>query len=426
MDLCVEDRLTLLRQIGATTRWFDTREKTLAKDKGCNMSVIETIRQEHARLTGIRREIHAHPELAFAEHRTSELVAGHLESLGIEVHRGIGRTGVVGVVRHGRGLRAIGLRADMDALPIQERNAFAHRSCHRGRMHACGHDGHTTMLLAAAEVLARERNFDGTVYLIFQPAEEGEAGARAMIEDGLFERFPLESIFGMHNWPGMPAGRFAVHAGPAMASADRFDIVVLGSGAHAAMPHLGNDPVVAAAALVQAMQTITSRTLDPLDAAVVSTTMFHAGEAYNVIPDRAKLSGTVRAFSTTVQTRIEARLEALCRGIGAAHDVQVDMTYRRGYPPTVNTAGEAALCARVARDLAGAENVSLDERPSMGAEDFAFFLERKPGCYVWIGNGPGEGGCTLHNPHYDFNDEIIPVGAAYWVRLVETLLGTTD
>jgi amidohydrolase len=390
------------------------------------MSVIESIRREHARLAGIRRDIHAHPELAFKEHRTAELVAGHLEALGIEVHRGIGRTGVVGVVRGGRSLRAIGLRADMDALPMQERNTFAHQSQHSGCMHACGHDGHTTMLLGAAEVLARERNFDGTVYLVFQPAEEGEAGARAMLEDGLFERFPMESIYGMHNWPGMPAGRFAVHTGPAMASADRFDIEVLGNGAHAAMPHQGNDPIVAAAALVQAIQTITSRTLDPLDAAVVSTTLFHAGEAYNVIPDRASLSGTVRAFSATVQSRIEARLAALCRGIGDAHEVRIDMTYRRGYPPTINTPEEAALCARVAAGLVGAEQVELDARPSMGAEDFAFFLERKPGCYVWIGNGPGEGGCTLHNPHYDFNDDIIPVGAAYWVRLVETHLGRPD
>lgn len=386
------------------------------------MSSIQVIRESQTRLTAIRRDIHSWPELAFAEHRTAELVANHLESLGIEVHRCVGRTGVVGVVRAGRGLRAIGLRADMDALPMQEHNTFAHQSRHEGCMHACGHDGHTTMLLAAAEVLAKRREFDGTVYLVFQPAEEGEAGAQAMIDDGLFERFPMEAIFGMHNWPGMPAGQFAVHDGPVMASADRFDIEVLGQGAHAAMPHLGNDPIVAAAALVQSLQTITSRTLDPLDAAVVSTTLFHAGEAYNAIPDRARLSGTVRAFDANVQNRIEQRLCELCDGVASAYGVSIDMKYRRGYPPTVNSSDEAALCAEVATALVGAEHVTTNARPTMGAEDFAFFLQHKPGCYVWIGNGPGEGGCMLHNPKYDFNDDIIPVGGAYWVELVKRIL----
>lgn len=386
------------------------------------MSAIEAVRSRQPELTRLRRDIHAHPELAFAEHRTAEVVAQHLLALGIEVHRNIGQTGVVGVVRGGSGERAIGLRADMDALPMQERNTFEHHSRHPGCMHACGHDGHTTMLLAAAEVLAARRAFDGTVYLVFQPAEEGEGGARAMIEDGLFERFPMESIYGMHNWPGMAPGLFAVHAGPAMASADRFDIQVLGHGAHAAMPHLGTDPVVAAAALVQAIQTITSRTLDPLDAAVVSTTMFHAGEAYNVIPDRATLSGTVRAFSEAVAARIESRLRKLCAGVATAFGVEVSCEYRRGYPPTVNTLAEAEVCAAVATSLVGEQQVSRDARPSMGAEDFAFFLQHKPGCYVWIGNGAGEGGCMLHNPRYDFNDEIIPIGAAYWVELVRKLL----
>ncbi|MFN3986584.1 MAG: M20 aminoacylase family protein [Rhodocyclaceae bacterium] len=385
---------------------------------------LHALSARKAALTGIRRDIHAHPELAFEEHRTAELVASHLAALGLEVHCGIGRTGVVGVVRgKGKSLRAIGLRADMDALPMQERNDFEHHSRHAGRMHACGHDGHTTMLLGAAQVLAERRDFDGTVYLVFQPAEEGEAGARAMMEDGLFERFPMESIFGMHNWPGLEPGRFAVHTGPAMASADRFDIEVLGHGAHAAMPHLGTDPVVAAAALVQAIQTITSRSLDPLDAAVVSTTMFNAGEAYNVIPDRARLAGTVRAFSTAVQMRVEQRLRELCAGIAAAFGVEVSFEYRRGYPPTVNTAAEAALCAEVAGTLVGPEQVVRDMRPSMGAEDFAFFLQQKPGCYVWIGNGAGEGGCMLHNPRYDFNDDILPLGAAYWVGLVHRVLG---
>jgi amidohydrolase len=386
------------------------------------MDLIDTLRTRQLHLAAIRRDIHAHPELAFEEHRTAELVATRLEALGIETHRGLGRTGVVGVIRSGDSPRAIGLRADMDALPITERNDFPHHSRYPGRMHACGHDGHTTMLLGAAEWLARERNFDGTVYLLFQPAEEGEGGAREMIEDGLFERFPMESVFGMHNWPGLPAGHFAIHDGPVMACADRFDIEIRGHGAHAAMPHLGVDPVVAGAALVQALQTISSRTIDPLDAVVVSITQFHAGEAYNVIPDRAQLCGTVRAFRPDVEDRVEEAMQRICAGVGAAFNAQVGFEYRRGYPPTINASAEAALCARVATEVAGAAGVETAARPSMGAEDFAFFLRERPGAYVWIGNGPGEGGCTLHNPHYDFNDAILPAGVAYWVRLAETIL----
>ena len=387
------------------------------------MSLIESVRPLKDKLTAIRRDIHAHPELAFAEHRTAALVARQLEALGIETHRGIGGTGVVGVVRGRRGLRAIGLRADMDALPITERNDFAHKSTVAGCMHACGHDGHTTMLLGAAEALAARRDFDGTVYLIFQPAEEGEGGAPAMIADGLFERFPMEAVFGMHNWPGMEAGSFAIHAGPVMASADRFDIRFTGVGAHAAMPHLGVDPVVAGAAFVQAAQTLVSRVLDPIDAGVVSVTQFHAGEAYNVIPDRAELCGTVRTFSAEVRDRLERGLRQVAEGIAQSHGVQVDFEFRRGYPPTINTAAEAALCAEAARAVAGAERVFTDRRPSMGAEDFAYFLQEKPGAYVWIGNGPGEGGCMLHNPNYDFNDEVLPAGVAYWCALVQRLLG---
>lgn len=377
---------------------------------------------EHLHLKTIRRDIHAHPELAFAEHRTAAIVVRELQAAGIEVHEGIGGTGVVGVIRGGRGMRAIGLRADMDALSITERNTFAHRSRHEGCMHACGHDGHTTMLLGAAQALAANRDFDGVVYVIFQPAEEGEGGGRVMIEDGLFERFPMEAVFGMHNWPGIPAGQFAVHTGPVMASADRFDIRIMGTGAHAAMPHLGADPVTAGAALVQSVQTIVSRTLDPADAAVVSVTQFHAGEAYNVIPDRAELCGTVRAFSEAVQSRIEQRLRELCEGTAVAHGVRIEIEYRRGYPPTINTTDEAQLCAETAASLVGIENVDTAARPSMGAEDFAYFLQRKPGAYVWIGNGPGEGGCMLHNPGYDFNDDILPLGVAYWVELVKRIL----
>ena len=379
------------------------------------MQLLEAVKTEHAALTLLRRDIHAHPELAFNEHRTAELVASRLEAAGIETHRGIGRTGVVGVIRNGSSSRSIGLRADMDALPMQERNDFAHQSRHAGCMHACGHDGHTTMLLGAAEHLARQRNFDGTVVLIFQPAEEGGGGGREMLEDGLLERFPIDSVYGMHNWPGLPAGHFSVRSGAVMASTDRFDIEIMGQGAHAAMPHLGVDPVSAAAALVQALQTVVSRNVDPLEAAVLSVTKLHAGEAHNVIPDRANLAGTVRA-------QVESAMQRVCAGVGAALGVQVTLEYRQEYPVTVNTASEAALCAEVAATVAGAAAVRTDLKPSMGAEDFAYFLQQRPGAYVWLGNGPGEGGCMLHNPHYDFNDEVIPVGVTYWVRLVEHLL----
>ncbi|MFV0662449.1 M20 aminoacylase family protein [Denitromonas sp.] len=389
------------------------------------MKILDAVKQQHAALTTLRRDIHAHPELAFDEHRTAALVADRLEAAGIETHRGIGRTGVVGVIRAGTSKRAIGLRADMDALPMQERNTFPHHSKHPGRMHACGHDGHTTMLLGAAEHLARHPDFDGTVVFIFQPAEEGDGGGREMVEDGLFERFPMDAVFGLHNWPGLPAGSFAVHAGPVMASADRFDIEVLGHGAHAAMPHLGVDPVVAGSALVQALQTVVTRTLDPLDPAVLSVTQFHAGEAYNVIPDRARITGTVRAFSTEVQAQIEAAMQRICQGIGTAYNVNVRFNYMRGYPATINTPAEATVCAEVARALVGEGGVRTDVKPSMGAEDFAYFLHEKPGCYVWLGNGPGEGGCTLHNPNYDFNDAVIPTGVTYWVNLAQRLLAAS-
>lgn len=386
------------------------------------MQIIDDIRARHSELSRIRRDIHAHPELAFDEHRTGEIVARHLESLGIETHRGIGKTGVVGIIRAGTGSRSIALRADMDALPITERNTFDHRSQHAGRMHACGHDGHTTMLLGAAEHLAKHRNFDGTVVLIFQPAEEGEGGAPAMLADGLLDRFPFEMVFGMHNWPGLPVGSFGVFTGPVMASSDQWEIDIHGRGAHAAMPQQGLDPIVAGAALVQSMQHLITRTRDPLEPAVVSVTQFHAGEAYNAIPDRASLMGTVRALSHLERDRLEAAIGRVADGIAAAHGVHVDYRYRRGYPPTVNAEAPTALCARAAAATVGDAGVLSKLRPSMGAEDFAFFAQQRPGCYVWIGNGPGEGGCTLHNPHYDFNDDALPIGASYWVKLVETAL----
>jgi amidohydrolase len=339
------------------------------------LPALPSLQARRERLVAIRHDIHAHPELAYEERRTSDIVAAFLGARGIEVHRGLAGTGVVGVLRNGASPGAIGLRADMDALPVREQNSFPHRSTHEGKMHACGHDGHTAMLLGAAEQLAAERAFDGSVVFIFQPAEETDGGARLMIEQGLFARFPVDAVYGMHNWPGLPAGQFSVHAGPVMACADQFDILVRGHGAHAAMPHQGRDPLVAGAALVQALQSVVSRSLDPLDAAVLSVTQFFAGgDAYNVIPAEARIAGTVRAFRPEVEDVIEATMERLCAGIAAAYGVQANLDYRRGYPPTVNSRAEAEVCAEVLGDLVGAESVRTGDNPSMGAEDFAFML----------------------------------------------------
>lgn len=400
------------------------------------MNTLDTARRARAAMQALRRKLHAHPELAFAETRTANLLAEALAAAGIEVHRGLAGTGLVGVIHSGTSSRAIGLRADMDALPITETNDFAHCSTLPGHMHACGHDGHMAMLFGAAKMLAETRDFDGTVYLIFQPAEEGSGGALSMIEEGLFARFPMESIYGMHNWPGLPAGHFAVHAGPVMAGTDRFDIHIQGVGGHAAMPHLTADPVLAGAALVQAVQSVVARAIDPLDAAVVSVTCFHAGDVYNVLPGRAELSGTLRSLSEEVRQKALARLRELCAGVATAFGVKIDFAPRPdAYPPTINTAAEAALCVDAAVMVVGREHVRTDARPSMGAEDFAYYLRHKPGAYVWIGNGltgdasPNLAGCDraggagLHNPAYDFNDDILPVGAAYWVELVRRVLG---
>ena len=381
-------------------------------------------------LTALRRDLHAHPELAFKETRSAEKIAHALRSYGLEVHQGLAQTGVVGILRKNgeqasRAIGAIGLRADMDALPLDEKNSFAHASQHAGKMHACGHDGHTAMLLGAARYLAENQaqlDFAGTVYFIFQPAEESEGGARLMIEDGLFRLFPMDAVFGLHNWPGLPLGQIAVHRGPVMACADRFDIEIKGHGAHAAVPHQGIDPVLAGAALVQALQSVVARNVDPQDAAVLSLTQFHAGDAYNVIPDVAKIGGTVRAFRPEIRAQVEDAMQRICAGVGAAFGANVHFEYRRGYPPTINSVAEAEFCMKVAAEVCGETKVSIDPKPSMGAEDFSYFLQEKPGCYVWLGNGPGEGGCTLHNPHYDFNDEAIPFGVAYWVRLVQRWL----
>ncbi|MGQ9724462.1 MAG: M20 aminoacylase family protein [Tepidimonas sp.] len=403
------------------------------------MKLIEPIVAQAAAIAAIRRDLHAHPELCFEEVRTAERVASLLSEWGIEVHRGLGKTGVVGVV-HGRdgGVcgRAVGLRADMDALPMTELNTFDHASRHPGRMHACGHDGHTAMLLAAAQHLAQHRDFDGTVYLIFQPAEEGGGGARAMIADGLFERFPMQAVFGMHNWPGLAVGRFAVSPGPVMASSNEFAITIRGKGGHAALPHHTVDPVPVACQLVQAFQTILTRNLRPVEPGVISVTMIHAGEATNVIPDHCHIQGTVRTFSTEALDLIETRMRELSEQLCSAFGAQVEFRFRRNYPPTVNSAAEAAFAAAVMREIVGEGGVQAQE-PTLGAEDFAYMLQTKPGAYVFIGNGDGthrasygpghdEGPCTLHNPRYDFNDAIIPLGATFWVLLAKRWLARTD
>ena len=396
------------------------------------MNVIDSIVTQAVGIAAVRRDIHAHPELCFQEVRTADVVAAKLTEWGIPIHRGMGVTGVVGIV-HGRdggaSGRGIGLRADIDALPMQEFNTFAHASSYPGKMHACGHDGHTAMLLAAAQHFAKHRNFDGTVYLIFQPAEEGGGGARVMIEEGLFEQFPMEAVYGMHNWPGMPVGQFAVSSGPVMASSNEFKITIRGKGGHAALPHTGTDPVPLACGMVQAFQTIISRNKKPVDAGVISVTMIHAGEATNVVPDSVELQGTVRTFTTEVTDLIEKRMRQIAEHHCAAHDATCEFEFVRNYPPTVNSAPEAEFARKVMAGIVGEANVLVQE-PTMGAEDFAFMLQAKPGAYCFIANGDGAhremghggGPCTLHNPSYDFNDDLIPLGATYWVKLAEEWL----
>jgi len=393
------------------------------------MKVIDSLVTQAAGIAALRRDIHAHPELCFEEVRTADLVAAKLTEWGIPVHRGLGKTGVVGIVKKGSSARALGLRADMDALPMQEFNTFAHTSRHAGKMHACGHDGHTAMLLAAAQHLAAHRNFDGTVYLIFQPAEEGGGGAREMITDGLFDKFPMEAVFGMHNWPGAPVGTFSLSPGPVMASSNEFKITVRGKGSHAALPHNGIDPVPIACQMVQAFQTIITRNKKPVDAGVISVTMIHAGEATNVVPDRCELQGTVRTFSVEVLDMIERRMRQVAEHVCAAHEAQCEFEFARNYPPTINSEAEALFARAVMADIVGESNVQAQE-PTMGAEDFAYMLQAKPGAYCFIGNGDGAhremghggGPCMLHNPSYDFNDDLIPLGATYWVRLAEAWL----
>lgn len=368
-----------------------------------------------------RRTLHRHPEIAFQEYRTADFVADRLTAFGIPIHRGLAGTGVVGTLRRGDG-PAIGLRADMDALPIAEANDFGHASRTPGRMHACGHDGHTAMLLGAARYLAESGHFAGTVHFIFQPAEEGEAGGRKMIEDGLFDQFPVDRIFAMHNWPGMPVGTFGVRAGPMMASSDSWEMTVTGKGGHAAMPDQGADAIVVAAQIVTALQTIVSRNLHPVDAGVVSVTQIHAGDAFNVIPATVVLRGTARSFRPETRDLIERRMGEVAHGIAAAGGCTVSFAYDRRYPATINAEDEAAIAADVAALVVGEGHVDRDPVPTMGAEDFAFMLQERPGAYLFIGNGPAQDERILHSPHYDFNDALLPIGASYWARLVETLL----
>jgi len=370
-----------------------------------------------------RHHLHAHPETAFEETATSAFVADKLRSFGLEVHTGLAITGVVGVL-HGAGNgNAIGLRADLDALHVLERTGVAHASRHEGKMHACGHDGHTTMLLGAAAALARKKHLAGTVYFIFQPAEENEGGGRVMVEEGLFDRFPMHAVYGMHNWPRKPLGTFAMRAGPLMGAYDIFEIIVTGKGAHAAMAYTGKDPMLFAAHTINALQTIVARNLHPLDAGVVSVTQVHGGDTWNVIPQEVVLRGTVRTFKREVQDLIEERMRGIVAGVAATFDMTATLRYERRYPATVNAATETQHAIAAASAVVGAEHVDTDPTPEMGSEDFAFMLQKKPGCYVWLGAGTGADTPNIHSPHYDFNDDALSIGASYWVTLAEQQVG---
>jgi len=385
--------------------------------------VIKEIEQFHAEMTEWRRDIHRHPELKYEENRTSDLVAEKLHEFGIEIHRGLAKTGVVGTIRNGDG-PSIGLRADLDALPLEEKNTFKHASSNPGKMHACGHDGHTAMLLGAAKYLASSKNFKGTVNFIFQPAEEGGGGGELMIKEGLFEKFPVDSVYGLHNWPGMPAGTFGVGAGPIMAAADLFDLTINGRGGHAALPDQCIDPIVIAAQVVSALQTITSRNTHPVDSVVISVTQIHAGDAYNVIPDSVRMHGTVRTFLPETRDKIPSSMLRVAEGVCAAYGATCELNYKTGYPATINAVPESEISAKAVVDLLGEDKIIRNPTPSMGAEDFSYMLQARPGCYVWLGIGPGKGefGCMLHSSHYDFNDDVLPTGASYWATLVKNEL----
>ncbi len=383
------------------------------------------IEKMYAEMCTWRQHFHQYPETAFEEKQTSEFISSKLKSFGLEVHQGLGKTGVVASLTTGKSAKKIALRADMDALYIQEKNDFSYKSQHEGKMHACGHDGHSAMLLGAAKYLANYPNFDGTVYFVFQPAEEGRAGAKQMIDDGLFELFPADCVFGLHNFPGVPAGHFAIKTGAMMAAFDCFEIVLSGQATHAAMPHTGNDVLVAAAQIINALQTVVSRNVDPADSAVLSITQIHGGNTWNAIPDTVVLRGTFRCFKPMIQQLIENRIRQIVEAIAQGFDLTAQILINPenpGYPVTHNSDAETAIAIQIAQELVGIDKVNLHPVPSMGSEDFSFMLQEKPGCYVWLGNGSSDGGCLLHNPHYDFNDEILTIGASYWVKLVERVL----
>ncbi len=384
------------------------------------MSILDHVREYHDELREIRRDFHAHPELGMEEARTSEIVAEKLKSWGLEVHRGLGNTGVVGTLRIGNAPRSIGLRADMDALPMSEASSFEHRSKYDGRMHACGHDGHTAMLLGAARYLAETKNFEGCVHFIFQPAEEGLGGAKAMLRDGLFERFPCDTVFGMHNHPGMAVGEFAMRPGPMMAGGALFDIKITGVGAHGARPESGVDPVVVAAHIITASQTIVSRNLGARDAAVLSITQMHGGDAYNVIPEEARLMGTARAFSGNIMSRMEETLRRTVEGVAAGLGAKAELDFRTVFAPLVNDTEQTGFAAGCASEIVGEDRVNPNLDKIMGSDDFSFMLEHAPGAYIRIGNG--EDSAQVHNPGYDFNDDAIPYGVAFWAQLVENKL----
>ena len=384
--------------------------------------MIDALLDLQSEMATWRRDIHAHPETAFEERRTAGLVADKLADFGFAVERGLAGTGVVGTLEGRPGPEAIALRADMDALPIEEAGGLPYRSRVPGRMHACGHDGHVAMLLGAARHLARTRSFAGTLHVIFQPAEENEGGGRLMVEEGLFTRFPVKAVFGLHNWPGLEAGTFAFHRGTVMAAFDTFEVMIRGRGGHGAMPHLAADPVVAAAQMVLGFQTIVSRSISPLDAAVVSVTQVTGGDTWNVIPGVVSLRGTTRSLRPEVRESLAAGLRRVAEGIAAAAGVWAEVHVQSRYPATVNTEAETDLAAQAAIDVVGPAGVRRDLPPSMAAEDFAYMLEQRPGCYAWIGNGPAESQAGLHGPRYDFSDAILSTGAAYWVRLVERAL----
>ena len=389
------------------------------------MTVIKEINKFHDEMTKWRRDIHQHPELGYEEIRTSDFVAAKLKEFGIEVHQGLAKTGVVGTIRNGHG-PSIGLRADIDALPLEEKNTFKHASTNPGKMHACGHDGHTTMLLGAAKYLATYKNFMGTVNFIFQPAEEGGAGGERMLQEGLFEKFPVDSVYGLHNWPGMEPGYFGVGAGPIMAAADVFNLTVFGRGGHAALPDQCVDPIVVASQIVSALQTIPSRNIHPVDSVVISVTQINAGDTHNIIPDSARMHGTVRTFSEETRSKMPTSILRVAEGVCSAFGATCELDYIRSYPATINSVRETEISAKAVVDLVGEEKIIRNPTPSMGSEDFSYMLQARPGCYVWlgIGGGNGKGGCLLHSSRYDFNDEVLPIGASYWVTLVENELST--